>query len=413
MSGPRVGARRARWWLYISVVLIAYATFWPVQVPAVVPALRGSPAPGAHLEKSLAYVILAPVSDTMDEFTSLSVPQLIAAGVWLLIAYVVLRVVWRQYGRVSAGREAWYALRAFLLLALFVICTAVLPRPMAALRMDDPEWVVFDVHSHTNFSHDARATFSVAANRAWHHDAGFNVAFITDHRCFDGAAEGLRTNPRTAGEGTVLLSGIELPPDQRHLVLLEPPDVNVPDGLLETWCVRAMKGSAPATPPLFIQTIPEDLGWLSALVAGHVPGVAGIELIDGAPRGLAQADRDQANIVDQATRLDLAMLAGSNNHGWGRTAVAWNVMRVPGWRSMTPDSLGAVIRTRLLTDRKSAAVVISRNRGDTSPMLVPLRAVRMWRSLTTGERISWVGWWLVALALVVLFQRRPWSRRAA
>jgi hypothetical protein len=389
------------------------------KVPAVRMAVDGRPAPGAHLERPLGYVLLAPLSGVLDTLTTLSVPQLVALVLSLVVVYVASRW-WLRRGRpeVSAWCEFCYGLRAFLILVLVIVCAAALPRPMAALRLDDPDAVVFDIHSHTNYSHDARATFTVAENRAWHRSAGFDVAYITDHRCFDGAAEGMRGNPRRAGEGTVLLSGIELPADQRHLILLEPPNAAVPDGFLEAWCVRATKGVPSGVLPVLIVTIPENLSWMSELAAGHAAGLSGLEISDGAPRGIAQADRDHAFLMAQAARLDLAMLAGSNNHGWGRTAIAWNVTTIPGWRALTPDSLGHVIEQRIITDRQKAAVVLARPLHDGSSTAA-LSATLLWfigdvfGTITIPERVSWIAWIWITWALIRILPHKKWSPRGA
>ena len=401
--------------LYIALSAVVSA-FHPMYAIMLVPS--GRPEPTAHLARPLGYVLIAPLSDVLDELTLLSVPQLIALVISVVIVYVIVRVAARRGRPVRAWCEFLYGLRAFLILVLVFVCAAALPRPMAALRLDDPEEVVFDIHSHTNYSHDARATFTVEANREWHRSAGFDVAFITDHRCFDGAAEGMRGNPRRAGDGTVLLSGIELPPEQRHLILLEPPNTAVPNGYLEAWCVRATAGVPQPTLPVIIETIPENLSWMSELASGHAAGLSGIEISDGAPRGLAQGDRDQAFIAAQAARLDLAMLAGSNNHGWGRAAVAWNVMRVPGWRAMSPDSLGRIIEGRLIAERGRAVTVLGRARHDRSDP-PRLAATLIWfiggifSAISIPESLSWIAWTWILWALIRFTPRRQWSRPAA
>jgi len=397
----------------VAVLLGALAPVEPIR-----DAVTRAPVSGAHLVRPLSYTLLAPLSDTLDAFSLLSVPQLIAFGVSLIAVYIAFRLVLRSAHGASAWCEFCYALRAFLLLALFVILAAVLPRPMAALRMDDRDAVVFDIHSHTNYSHDARATFTVAENRAWHRAAGFDVAFITDHSCFDGAAEGLRTNPRTAGDGTVLLSGIELPPDQKHLLLLEPPTAPMPHGALEAWCQRIGDGVFSPVLPVIIETIPEQLSWLSDLAPGHTPGLNGIEISDGAPRGIAQAQRDRAFILVQSERLGLVPLAGSNNHGWGRTAVAWNVATLPGWREMRPDSLDAALKAKLRDGGRAAARVIERRSPDAYGvpglwLTLPAMLFDIARTISIPERLSWIAWSWILWAVIPLIPRTRWSARAA
>ena len=68
-----------------------------------------------------------------------------------------------------------------------------------------------------------------------------------------------------------------------------------------------------------------------------------VEANDASPRGLRQSKRDRAQILALADSLDLALVAGSNNHGWGRTAAAWTLIRIPGWQRMSPASLETAI----------------------------------------------------------------------
>jgi hypothetical protein len=78
----------------------------------------------------------------------------------------------------------------------------------AALRPGDV--VVVDVHSHTKHSHDGRPGWEAEDVRAWHAASGYDAAYITDHRSYRGAEEGVAANPTVAGQGTVLLSGLEV-----------------------------------------------------------------------------------------------------------------------------------------------------------------------------------------------------------
>ena len=80
---------------------------------------------------------------------------------------------------------------------------------MASLTVSDETVLAADFHSHTNASHDARGGWTDDDVRDWHRDAGYDVAYITDHRSFAGAERGVASNPPEAGQGTMLLQGIE------------------------------------------------------------------------------------------------------------------------------------------------------------------------------------------------------------
>jgi hypothetical protein len=134
--------------------------------------------------------------------------------------------------------------------------------------------------------------------------------------------------------------------------------------------------------------------------------VVAIELSDGAPRGIAQAQRDRARILRLSDSLHLALVAASNNHGWGRTAVAWSVLRIPGWRALTPDSLDNAIQQRIRTARRQAVQVIERRSPSADRSRVALAATlpavawNLFVTLSPVERVSWIVWaWIVAMLM--------------
>ncbi len=404
------GARGVRWAAIITAIILVSSL---VAVPPLVDGETGRPIMDAGLVFPISYLVLSPVGDVMDALTLLSVSQTIALVISLLLLYAVWRVVrWRRRGS-TVLRELGAGLVALAGLVAFYAAGILVPRPMAALATNDPDLVAVDVHSHTGFSHDARRDFDARANRAWHQAAGFDVAYITDHKSFEGAAEGMRLNPRLAGDGLVILSGIEFVTDHNHLNALGIAErdtawVRVASGSLEA--ARATSSLA----PVLVQTIPEGLEKIPRADAAGRGGVLAIELSDGAPRGIEQRQRDRARILRIADSLDLAVVAGSNNHGWGRTAVAWSLLRIPGWRALTPASLGEAIEQRIRTERRHAVRVVERRSPDPGRSMVaraatlPLVAWNLLTTLSFPQRISWIIWsWALA---ALTFARR--SHRA-
>src|SRR5205085_12644606 len=122
--------------------------------------------------------------------------------------------------RPGVGKESLMAVLALLSLVTLYAVGTMLPRPIAKVAMTSPSSIVVDFHSHTSYSWDGRADFTPEANRRWHEASGVNAAYITDHGTFGGAAEAASRNPSRAGEGTVLLSGIEVRSMGRHLDIL-------------------------------------------------------------------------------------------------------------------------------------------------------------------------------------------------
>lgn len=370
--------------------------------------------PGARLVHTAGYLALSPVYDVMDALTLLSVGQTIAFVLSLAVLYLLWRGWrWRRKGRPRARRELFLALSALGGFLAFCAVAVLAPRPMAALALEESDAVKVDVHSHTNASHDGRPDFSARSNIAWHRGAGFDAAYITDHKSFDGAREAMRLNPLHAGDGLVMLSGLEFIDNHNHINAL---GATAADSAWIRVEARRQRLGWPARhrgSVVFIQTIPENLEQLPHPDSSTGRGLAGIELSDGAPRGIGQAQHDRALILRIADSLDLALVAGSNNHGWGRTAVAWSVLRIPGWRGMSPAELGAAIEGRIRAERRGAVQVIERRSPDPGrsrlALVATLPAVT-WNLLVTlsrAQRISWILWtWILAAIALLLGARR-------
>ncbi len=389
----------------------------------------------ASLRLSPAFVATAPVNNTLDAMSLLSVREHIALLLALACVYVLYRSTQKPKWAPSTGgrggtgprrrvgrwpREA--ALVGATLLGLVVLYATMIlvPRPMAALRLvaADSDLVVIDFHSHTNASHDGRPVFTAAHNRAWHHAAGFDVVYVTDHFTFAGAQAGTHANPPLVGGGTVLLSGIEVLEGGEHVNVL---GVTAADSamlhdshLLPDSLRRAVaQGRAK---PIILQTIPGPLDRVPGPNLPDVVPVDAIEISDGAPRGFSMADDDHVRILHIADSLQLAVVAGSDHHGWGRTAAAWSVMAMPGWRRLTPDTLERRIEATIATDRRRAGRVIERTRpiwaartntgiGSWAMMVIDGFAFLgrfVWQLFATRswpERLSWLAWtWVIVLA---------------
>jgi hypothetical protein len=291
----------------------------------------------------------------------------------------------------------------------------------------DRDEVRIDFHTHTSASHDVPGWFTPARRRAWHRAAGYDAVYVSDHKRVAGALEAARANPVRAGDGLVVLPAIEAWWNGIHVVVLGATAVDsalVTDDQMERAIPAALaSGRLAGLPsPVGFATIPDDV--LRALTRRSLDSAAwirGAEVVDGAPRGLTQQDRDLALIAERAAALGLVPLAATNHHGWGRTAVAWNLVRVPGWRSLPPAALGARIEDVLRRGERSALRVVARARPRTAPAgparaatLVATLPTLVWRTaaeLPPGERVVWLAWlWTPAALGAVIGARR--RRRA-
>ncbi len=378
--------------------------------------------PPAHLHHPFGYLLGAPLFGIWDTVSLLTVSQHYAVLASLLLLYLARRVhavrtVRRElaadpstaeeaahpgFSVMPAVLELGGAVVFLIALLAFYAAAVFLPRPMTAIRLDDPDLLAVDFHSHTNHSHDGWSRFTAARNRAWHEGGGFDAAYITDHYTWAGVDDAAPANPARAAARTVMLSGMEVRLRNRHVNLLGD-RVRYTFALDSTWhhldpdsiAAAQERGAAPAT---ILYTIPGPLDQIVPLEPGSPAGVVGVELSDGAPRGLEQVKAERAEILAIADRLDLAVVAGSNLHGWGRTVAAWSVMRVPGWRDMSPEELGGAIEAALHRDRRRAVTVVERRMPYHNGSRIGIAATVPWllwehfRMLTVAERASWVAW---------------------
>jgi len=352
------------------------------------------------LGSSPAYLALSPIVRILDGLAFLTVSQHIAFGVTLLVAFVA----WRGIRRWNAPRRgllraiAWESVAgAGMLVGLVALYAAVvlIPRPHSRLVLHDPDELAVDFHSHTDHSHDGQSWFTVARNRGWHERVGFDVAYITDHAGVGGTLEAGRTNARLSGERTVLLPGVELRAGVQRIVLLGVTEADAhhfPDGAIDAAGLSALRESHPFPVPLVL-TLPAELDW-----EGWELMPDALEGNDASPRGLEQSTREAGELRALRDRFAFPLIASSNNHGWFNAAVAWSVVRLPGWRAMTPRELDRAIRVQVAEGGVGAVRIVERTRPlpptETLALAgtLPMLAWNATRTLTPVERVVWLFW---------------------
>lgn len=392
---------------------LVIVTALPTATP-VVNAESHRAAAGATLAYPLAYTVLAPVCTVLDALTLLSLRQHAALLATIVAVVAVWRIVRARRRQTSLRRELGGAFAALALWIVVYAGGAVIPRPMAALKLPDPNDLAVDFHSHTNFSWDGRKWFTAQRNRAWHTEAGFDAAYISDHKSIAGALRGLATNPNPGHGATVLLPAIESRDHSEHIIAIGI-DTNAaldPKGEWHDPWHDPVGGNSAISEPILVLTIP---GNLTTLPANELHGVArlrAVELSDGAPKGINMVQHDERAILHLADSLDLAVVAGSDNHGWGSTAVGWSIMQIPGWRVLSVSQLDSAIRATILSQGRRAARVYLRdtpNPGRSSASLAltaPLVVWRMLVDLDVAERVSWIGWTLVIVSIASVLSSR-------
>jgi len=409
------------WFALASIALVVLSAAWAID--PIRDATTGGAVAEATLERPAGYVLIAPVSAILDTITLLTVRQHVA----LLVTLVLGWAAWWWWSRrerdlalpsnrrmVRVGARIGIAL--VMLLGLYAVALMV-PRPMAALRKDELAIVSVDFHAHTKYSHDGRWNWEAEDVRRWHRKAGFDVAYISDHRTFDGAREGWANNPTQAGTETLLLPAIEAVWQGEHVNILDADRMyqGILDPALRDVDTEALKLASlvPGNEPVLIETIPGNLSKVATAKGRGTAGVRAIELIDGAPRGLAQSRQQRPRILDIADSANLALVAGSDHHGWGHAASAWTLLILPGWRAATPEAVSRAIAGTIRSGGRGATKVVERYVANTDapalvPFTVPLVTWGMLRTLSLDERIVWVVW---IVALVLLTRVRALRRR--
>ena len=385
--------------------------------PSALATPTGAVPTDVRLQVGWGYVLMAPLTTVLDTLSVLTLGQHYAFLATLIAIFMVWRLVRRRKQRGllrRIGIELGVAAASLLGLLAFYGYGALAPRPMAGIEPDHVDDVVVDVHSHTKYSHDAWQVVDAEDRRAWHAAAGFDAAYVTDHRTWQGWLDAVPNNPARAGDGTSLLPGLEIAWVEWYANALGPPEryEGAVDGnylIVDSMYARLERGEPR---PTLVLTIPEDLEGAPASTGDSI-GFVGIEVSDASPKGLRQSRRDRALILAMVDSLNLAPVAATNNHGWGRTAAAWTLMRIPGWEELTPGELSTAIEDRLHRERKHASRVIERRSpwlGESIPALALTTPAITWQlfgGLGFASRVSWLLWaWAVALLLAGVRRRR-------
>lgn len=420
-------------WVAVAITLLVLISAAFAQQPIRDAASLGT-VTEAHIDLSTGYIAIAPLSNILDTLTLLGARQHIAVLVSFLVVYAAIRV-WRAR-RPREGepmpvqsrilREIRYA--ALYLVAIVVVYAAamLMPRPMAAIGAEPSDMIVIvDFHAHTRYSHDGRPGWEPADVRAWHRAAGFDAVYVSDHRTVQGAELGIADNPREAGQGEMILQALEAGWRGEHVNILGAnrfyKGVTTPDLRDVDDQSLALASLLPGREPLVIETLPGHLDKFLPAKGPQTAGVRAIEVIDGSPRGLDETRLQRARIVHLADSLNIAMVAGSDNHGWGKAAPGWTLLIVPGWRGMGTDSLAYAIEQSLRSGRDATRVVERRIAGELNggnafdlAFTLPIVTWGMFRTMSMDERVMWIIWvWAVAVAwrLMSGLRRRRRLRR--
>lgn len=390
--------------------------------------VTGAAPAGVRLIYPIGHVYFAPFTLPADWLNGGSRHDIIGFMVWAVLLFALARLFGRGAGgaptaspAIRGAREAAVWALFVLLISGFIAWAAFLPRPIPRLVADDPEALVFDIHSHTALSHDGRPGFDAAANAAWHARAGFDAAFVTDHNRF-GAAKQWRIDapfrkPR-------LLDGEELSLSGLHLIVLGNRAEISNRGWDQSWdSTAALIGRLRSTldsstldssTQFLVASLPEywrkhwgpQLGDLAAW------GVEGFEVWTTSPRAMEFPPAERRGLIARARLSGLTLFGATDMHGYGNAATVWNVARLPGWRELSDSALTAALIDLWRTRKAEANRVIAIGRWQPASRLGAALAVpgNLLRLLFTASRphgAALLAWISVSAILLARRKRRP------
>jgi hypothetical protein len=360
----------------IAIALVALLLITAIHpLPPLLDAVTGSAPGDVDLERPALYVLLAPLSNTLDALTFFS----LARAQWALGVWVAALAAWGALRSGTARRRVARALLAPAGLVLLAGAAVLLPRSVPRLTTTDAGATILDYHAHTEASHDGRPGWSLARLAAWHERQGFEASYVTDHNViFDGSIS-------VPGSTVNLLPGVEWSVYKQHVVAIGPVEPIVRDSFGETTprmlrifaAIERQGALGIASLPEYWRNHRDDLG------AFVLAGADGFEIVNCAPKALSFPPEARREVLSLAASHDLLVVGASDNHGWGQVTCVWNVSR-PGAQGYRANRVFA----------RPLALL----QGEGRPWIAA--ATQPWfmlRSLSWSERTSWLTWVLIIL----------------
>ena len=360
----------------IAIALVALLLITAIHpLPPLLDAITGSAPGDVDLERPALYVLLAPLSNTLDALTFFS----LARAQWALAVWAVALAAWGALRPGTARRRIVRALLGPVGLVLLAGAAVVLPRSVPRLTTADAGATILDYHAHTEASHDGRPGWTLARLAAWHERQGFEASYVTDHNViFDGSMA-------VPGSSVNLLPGVEWSVYRQHVVAIGPVEPIVRDSfgestprMLRIFAAIERQGALGiASLPEYWRNHREDLG------AFVLAGADGFEIVNCAPKALSFPPEARREVLSLAASHDLLVVGASDNHGGGQVTCVWNLSR-PGVQGYHANRVFA----------RPLALLQAEWRPWTAPVTQPWF---MLRSLSWSERASWLTWVLIIL----------------
>lgn len=283
------------------------------------------------------------------------------------------------------------------LLAVVFLLVIFIPSKYRIMKLD-PGATLIDIHSHTRFSHDGYA--SPARSCRWHAANGFDYFFVTDHSVNRYAEIG--SNP--ACVYSVPLPGEETQYATGNNMLIVGLFKPLPSSLSGATASKIVlyahsRGAAVIVPHWWHSSA-------SALDEFADAGVDAFEVYGHAATPLSPSV--QHKIEDFCRENRLAMLGGTNWHGWGNRNDVWTLFRHPG-KTGRDEFLGKMVGALLQRKADSfGTLVLKRNEpyGALRVVFEPFAGLFYYfLGLNFLQALFWCGW--IWAAGAVICRRNP------
>ena len=274
--------------------------------------------------------------------------------------------------------------------------------PGWTLTVDDRQWLVADLQSHTLGSHDglARAEY----NLRWHAQRGYDVVAVTEHD--DPTGSFYAESIADAVDGVTVIPGIELANEYGGYILglglkqekvAVAPFLQATEGFSKHFTELVTRTHDGAVIAMAWRMNPAQIDEL----VGH--GVHAFELINQGHPDIPVAVRETMLRHEQEGRIRL--VSSTDWHGWGGGSRTWTLLQVPYAEQMTPVERKQAILTLLREgDRSQVIPVVAGYHGPPHMLRAifspPAELVRYAAELSPLRLLSWWLWigifWLLA-----------------
>jgi len=376
-----------------AVFIVLLLSPFPSSPRYIIDLETGLPAEEVELICPFIAQMAAPFFDLPFYFLTLQQPknQLMSWFLWLAISWLIFSFF---KIRGTPVKRVYSFLRGLVVIAVsftfFIIYCILFPPPQCRLKGTNPDEIFMDLHSHTLYSHDGLVTSERSLK--WHLEAGFHAWAVTEHDWIGGSPAIQREMLMKKDIDALVIPGMEISFQDVHLNLL---------GIEKCFNISGYKSIGELVKAVHLQEgavilphfwterkSPFSMEDLSAA------GVDGFEIAGSASVPLAP--EVQKDIVSFCRRKGVAMVSGTNWHGWRNFCGSWTGFNAPGWKQMDCESREKMVinalRKRNNTDFRVVGYAV-RLPSTASQFFEPFTGfLRYFFSLTIWQKLSWIFW---------------------